>query len=194
MRHWGIVLCAVGMLLGSGCAFQQQAVRVSPELQVAESTIGAGRTVQLTVVDERPKSTLGTRGARGVGAELTLEGDLVATVRTAVEEGLRRHGFVPVATDAGGRELRIEIRNLDYGINVGFWAGKLKVDCSLKGICQRGDARPYEKLHRGEFQESIQVVQGQDANNHYVSSAVSAALNALLNDRDLMQCLASEPQ
>jgi len=127
-----------------------------------------------------------------VGAELTLEGDLVSTVRTAVEEGLRRHQFVPVATDADGRELRIEIRNLDYGINVGFWAGKLKVDCSLKGICQRGDARPYEKLHRSEFQESIQVVQGQQANNHYVSSAVSEALNALLNDRELMQCLASD--
>jgi uncharacterized lipoprotein len=192
MRHWGTMFFALAMLLVSGCAFQQQAIRIQPQLEVAESTVGAGRNVRVNVVDERPKSTLGTRGAQGVGSELTIEGDLVATIKGAVEEGLRRHGFVPVQADAGGRELRVEIRNVDYGINVGFWAGTLKVDCSLKGICQRGSLRPYEQLHRNEFKESVQVVQGQEANNRYVSSAVSGALNALLNDRELMQCLATD--
>lgn len=191
MKFFKMALAASLLLATTGCAFQQQAVRIEPKLEVAASSIGQGKTVRVSVVDERPKSTLGTRGARGVGAELTIQGDLTDIVRKSVEDGLKAQGFVPTTGDSEGRELRVEIRNLDYGINVGFWAGTLKVDCALKGICKQGENRPYEKLHRGEFQESIQVVQGQDANNGYVSTAVSKAINALLADKDLLNCLAN---
>jgi hypothetical protein len=37
--------------------------------------------------------------------------------------------------------------------------------------------------------ESIQVVQQGDANARYINTAVSSAVNALLGDRELMDCL-----
>lgn len=178
-----------GLLLG-GCTFSQQAVKITPQVTVAQSNVGEGRQVRVTVVDERPKTTLGTRGAKGVGADMTIDGNIVAIFQTAVEDGLRRQGFVPTQDASESRELRAEIRNLDYGVITGFWAGTLKVDCSLKGICRRGSERPYERLHRGEFTESIQVVQGDEANDRYVSEAVSKAVNALLTDQELIRCLA----
>jgi len=145
----------------------------------------------LNVVDERPKKTLGTVGARGVGADISIEGDLVAAVQQALSDGLSKLNFKPSTTrGATQAELRVEIRTLDYTVIMGFWAGTLRVDTGLKAICIKGIARPYEKLHSGEFVESVQVVQPQESNAKYINAAVSAAVNSLLADSALVTCLA----
>lgn len=186
-------IAALSIGFASGCAFAPQAVKLSPVVKVEQSSVGANQTVRVNVVDERPKSTLGTRGARGVGAELTLEGDLAEIVRTSLSDGLARKGFTAQSMKgAEERELRVEIRSLDYGVTVGFWSGDLRTQCSLKAICIHGSERPYEKLHRGEFKENVQVVQGAEANNIYVSNALSEALNNVLADRELIECLAQQ--
>lgn len=185
---WLTILAAIA--LSSGCAFAPQAVIISPQVDVQASEVGADRSVNLNVVDERPRTTLGTRGVRGVGADLTIEGDLSATVQKALVEGLAKQRFKPlIDSNPESRELRVEIRNLDYTMIMGFWSGTLKVDISLKAICIRGSQRPYEQLHRGEIAESVQVVQSAEANNSYISQAVSAAVNSLLKDRKLLICL-----
>lgn len=186
--HW-IAIIMIATLV-SGCAFTQQAVVISPKVDVTASPIGAGHAVNLNIVDERPRQTLGTRGVRGVGAELTVEGDLSGIVRNAVAEGLTNLNFKPlVSSNPESRELRVEIRNLDYTVIQGFWAGTLRVDTSLKAICIRGVQRPYEQLHRGEFVESIQVIRTANENNSDISHAVSVAVNSLLRDMKLLTCL-----
>jgi uncharacterized lipoprotein YajG len=93
MKHLQL-LYAVGLLmLCSGCVWTSQAVVITPDIQVATSSIGQRRNVHLDIADERPRSTLGTRGVRGVGANLTLKEDLVKTVENAVTDGLKRQGF-----------------------------------------------------------------------------------------------------
>ena len=168
---------------------------LKPDIQATPSSVGQGQPVLLTVADERPRSTLGTRAAKGVGAEISLQGDLVTVVREAVSNGLQRQGFTPTSEKAAdGRELRVEIRNLDYGVTVGFWSGTLRTECGLKAVCILGSNRPYEKLYRGEFEESVQVVQTAEANETYINTALSRALNALLQDPQLSSCLASKGQ
>lgn len=186
-----LFVLSVLVLLTSGCAFTPQAVVLKPDIQPTLAPVGEGRTVLVTVVDERPRSTLGTRGARGVGAELTVQGDLTKVVETAVADGLQRQGFV-VTPDkpSDGRELRVEIRNLDYGVTVGFWAGSLRTECGLKAVCIIGSTRPYEQLYRGEHQESVQVVQTAEANEQYLNIALSKAINSMLQDPRLSQSLA----
>lgn len=185
-----IVALAVATM-AVGCTFKHQAVKIQPQIDVAQSDLGKGRKVLVRVVDERPKTTLGTRGARGVGADMTIEGDVTSIVGSAIEDGLTKQGFSVTHDPLEERQLRVELRNLDYDVIVGFWAGTLKVDTTLKGICQHGSVRPYEGMHRGQFTESVQVVQGAAANNDYVSDSVSKAMNSLLSDRELMQCLSS---
>lgn len=190
MKGRGILLFALAVI-SAGCAFTPQAVNLRPQVQATTGSSGQGRSVLVTVVDERPRSTLGTRGARGVGADLTLAQDLPTVVRSAVSDGLQRQGFTPKTEKPDdGRELRVEIRNLDYGVNVGFWAGTLRTECGLKAICILGTERPYERLYRGEVEETVLVVQGAEANNQYVNEALSKALNELLQDSQLRQCLA----
>jgi uncharacterized lipoprotein len=185
---WLTILAAVA--LSSGCVFAPQAVIISPKVDVQASEVGADHSVNLNVVDERPRKTLGTRGVQGVGADLTIEGELSTMVQKALVAGLAKQRFKPlIDSNPESRELRVEIRNLDYTIIMGFWTGTLKVDTSLKAICIRGSQRRYEQLHRGEIAESVLVVQSAEANNLYISQAVSAAVNSLLNDLKLLTCL-----
>jgi uncharacterized lipoprotein YajG len=189
-----VVIVSFAALLG-GCAFATQApIAVKPDLVVPQTSQGAGKNVQVVIADERAKKTLGTRGVRGVGSELTVAEDFPDKLRTSIEQGLQREGFKTVAQlPPDGRELKVEIRDLEYSATMGFWAGTLRTNCALHAACQIGQTRPYEKLFRGEHEESIQVVQGEAANTGYVNDAVSKAVNALVTDPELLQCLASVP-
>jgi uncharacterized lipoprotein len=181
------------VVFASSCAWTPQTVTLRPEIQTTLESVGQGRAILLTVVDERPRTTVGTRAVKGMGAEITVQGDLTNIVRTALSDGLQRQGFVVTSEKpADGRELRVEIRNLDYGVTMGFWAGSLRTECSLKAICIIGSKRPYEQLYRGEHQESVQVVQGAEANEGYLNSALSNAINSLLQDPRLSQALAKQ--
>jgi uncharacterized lipoprotein len=175
----------------TGCAFTPQAIVVSPKLDVKASKIGGDKALAIDVIDERPRQTLGTRGAGGnIGAELTLAGDLKTVVQNALAEGLAKQSF-KMKTGGDDRQLRVEIRTLDYAVIRGMWAGTLRIDVGLKATCMRGTQRQYEQLHRGEFSESIQVIPRDEANNAYVSEAVSNAVNAVLRDEKLSSCLAA---
>jgi len=187
VRH--IIFFVLVGLLG-GCAFTPQAVILRPSVDIERSAVGAGKTLKLSVIDERPKTTLGTRGVGGVGEELTISGDLVTIVSDAIKKGLEAKDFdLPKDIIGNDRELRVELRALEYRVLMGFWAGTLKTESTMKGICMFGDSRPYEKLYRGEHQESVQIVQGEEANNKYVNIALSASINQLLSDKELLRCL-----
>jgi uncharacterized lipoprotein len=184
------LLLFLSYILG-GCAFTPQAVVLNPSLYLSSSSIGNNKTVWLNVVDERTKSTLGTRGARGVGAEITIQGDLVEIVGKALAEGLSSQGFQVSKTSAEiERELRVELRSLEYRTIVGFWSGTVKTESAMKGICILNKSRPYEKLYRGENNQSVQVVQSAESNNVYINNALSSSINKMLADQVLLQCLA----
>lgn len=189
--YWiGIVVLLVIM---SGCAFTPQAVKINAETKIASTTDGHGKSLFVVVVDERPRKTLGTRGVKGVGAEITIDGDLPLVIRESLIGGLRQQGFTPTSDKPSEpRQLRAEIRNLDYEVLMGFWSGTLRTAFGLKAICILGTSRPYERLYLGEFRESVQVVQGQEANERYINAAVSSALNELFQDSLLSKCLAQD--
>lgn len=115
-----------------------------------------------------------------------------APLRIALAQGLEQQGFTIAKSQAdAAHSLKVEIRNLDYGVTMGFWAGSLKTQCSLKAICMLGKDRPYENLYRGEYANSVQVVQSEERNERFVNTAVSEAVNRLLNDEELTKCLAT---
>ena len=178
------------VFITSGCAFTpERPVPIQPDVRVSASSMGKGSLVSVVVADERPSTTLGTRGVKGVGAEITVT-EMSVPIRNALVQGLEQQGFTiaksPTEID---RALKVEIRNLDYGVTRGFWAGSLKTQCALKAICIVGKDRPYENLYRGEFSDSVQVVQSEEKNERFVNTAVSDAVNRLLSDEALMKCL-----
>jgi len=147
--------------------------------------------VHLTVLDERPSKVIGQRGVGGAGADMTVEGDLVSIVSGAISSGLGQRKFVTTPTSVkDASALRVEIRSLDAKNIMGFWAGTLRDEFSLKGICKSAKAGEYEQMYGGLFETSVQVVPTGEANDKYVSAAVSDGVNKLLNDDQLLRCLA----
>lgn len=185
------IVPVLALTLVSGCAWSSQQITLNPTLGVNDSNLGAGRRVFVEVEDERRRKSLGTKLPQG-GGELTSTVEPTAVVNDAVVQGLQKQGFSPwSAPGPDVSQLRIELRALDYEITQGFWSGGLDVDVAMKAICIVGDRREYEELHRGKHEENIQVVQSQSNNEYYINDALSQAINAVLNDRELVQCLAA---
>lgn len=188
-----IILVSLFAVALTGCQYAPQAISINPKVDVRTSEAGRGQDLQVNVVDERPKKTLGTVGVGNEGADISIEGDMVDSVQRALNDGLSRMNFKPAPARNGSKsELRVEIRNLDYTIIRGFWAGTVRVDAGLKAICVRDGTRPYEKLHHGESIVSVQTNQSREANEQYINAALSAAINALLSDQNLQACIAQQ--
>jgi uncharacterized lipoprotein len=186
MKNIGAAATQLSMLL-YGCAHTPQAVVISPKIDSQAMRSGTSRPVALTVSDERPRQRIGTRTGISVGAEMTVQGDLAQTVRQALSQGL----LVSNGPTSDGRELRVEIRNLDYNVVIGMWTNDVNVDFGLKAICIRGGQRPYEKIHRGDISTTSPVVQDSQTNDRRFSEAVSKAVNSMLRDDALRACLMS---
>lgn len=194
MRNQLRVLVVSMMMVGmASCAWTAQEVRLRPTPRIQPGGIGGGRSVFVNVVDERPSTVIGHRAANNIGAQITAGDEVVRTIRDSVTSNLTQLGFKPVdRVDGGGVELRTEVRNLTYLVSTGFWSGGLDVDVSMKGICIVGIARPYEHLYRGEYDDRVQVVQSAARNEEYINIALTRALEEMLGDTALMNCLASK--
>ena len=190
MARW--VALVVITLVESACAWTAQKAQLRPQVSVPTANLGGGTNVYVRTVDERTSEVLGNRGAGAVGAEISASSaDVIGAVDQSLTAGLRDLGFtiVPAASN-NASELKVEVRALQYKVAMGFWAGSLDVDAALKAICICGKDRSYEQLHRGHYEDSLQVVQGADNNNEFINSALSSAINEVLRDRQLLDCLA----
>jgi uncharacterized lipoprotein YajG len=188
-KSWIVPILII--LLAPGCAWTPQAILPKPEIHSPVGSVGQGTSVSITVLDERSKSVLGSRAVRGVGADITLEGDLAAIVRSAISDGLQRQGFMLISNiTPENRELRVEIRDLSYTISQGAWMGGLHVECALKALCTSGPTRLYENFYRGVLKENVGRVPTESENEQYVNSAISSAIDSLLQDPLLIQALA----
>ena len=166
-----IIIPLAIVLIFSGCAFAPQAVLLKPDVNIRSGNIGSNKPIILNVIDERTKTTLGTR-APNMGADLTIEGDIVETVSDSLSKGLLAQGFQITKSANKGTtkltELRVELRALEYRVITGFWSGTLKTESAMKGICIVDLLRPYEKLYRGAHEENILIIQTA-ASNIYMS-------------------------
>ena len=186
-----IAVSAFSLVLVSGCAWTAQQVNLRPTLAVNRVDLGQGRPVHVEVDDERPANALGTKVPVG-GGQITPVQAPAEIISNALIDGLGQLGFQPLRDRSNGPPtLKGELRAIDYKVAQGFWAGGLSVDVAMKAICIVESQHKYEKLYRGHHEESIQVVQSQSANESYINDALSQAINQVLSDRDLLQCLAT---
>ncbi|HEY2987284.1 MAG TPA: YajG family lipoprotein [Candidatus Binatia bacterium] len=184
----------VAPLLVCSCAFVHQEVTLKPEVNVAATDIGKGRAIQLKTVDERTSAVIGSRGMKGgaaASAEITSTQDVLAVVQTALLDGLKRKGYRPTVEEGSVQHgLRVDIRNLEYGVTPGIFTGTLRTEVALKAGCIVNGTQSYDRMYRGEDKDSVFFVQFASANERYLNSALSKAIESLLDDPKLQACLA----
>src|SRR5262249_44296102 len=147
---------------------------------VASSSIGAGKTLALSVADERTKGVIGRRGVGGgMGGSITTDQDVAALVRTQLADGLQRNGFAVTAAADDPRRLNVEVRAIDSELVQGFWAGSVNTSAALKAEARNGD-QTFDRMYRSEQQKTALVVPGADKNEALLNTVVSQVLDKML--------------
>lgn len=188
MKFHFALLGAIFVFL-SGCAWTSQEVKLDPNVNVTQQDFGHGKTIYIDVEDERQRRAFGNKVPQG-GGEITPMQEPKAVLTEALVQGMTRLGFKPILEQrANIPKLKTELRAIDYKVAMGFWSGGLTVDVGLKSICIVDGIGKYEKFYRGHHAENIQVAQSQENNEIYINSAFSQAINNLLSDSNLLNCL-----
>ena len=163
---------------------------LQPQVQVSKTNVGDGQTIYLKTLDERTSSAIGTRGISGFGAEITSSDDVANIVHSTISRNLEKQGF-EVSNNSTGTttSLRAEIRNLEYNLTPGIFTGTLRAEAAIKGICITNKETNYEHLYRGESEEQVFVVQFAEENAVHINNSLSAVIQKMFQDSELMSCL-----
>jgi len=186
-------------VLMTSCALTPQSVVLEPTLDVAPSDLGKGHTVAVYVVDERVSTEIGRRGTGAMrGAAITATNDMVSVFRDAIVQNMEKLGFDVLAiqnfeeTTNEPMVLRVDIRAVSYETSMGFWTGGVHVRGALKTTATDTQSlHTYEQLYRVDDEERVVVVPGADSNAQMINTAISALLQKLFDDVELIKFLKS---
>ncbi len=177
---------AVMLLIISGCTFVSQQATIDPEVEVARSDTGKGRTVALSVQDERADKTLGRRGTGAMsGAAITSDQDVAEIFLEEISKGLAARGFQPVSpSEKADISLLVELRELKYSTSMGFWTGGVHMNAAMK-VEVETKAGTYEEFYRVDEEQRKFFVNFADENEAIINAAVSDLIQKFFDDRKL---------
>ncbi|MCP4474463.1 MAG: hypothetical protein GY821_07845 [Gammaproteobacteria bacterium] len=177
----------VSLLSLAGCAFSPEQVKLQPQVNVQKQNIGEGKQVAVRVIDARPHTDLGGRvSGLGPTAKISLANDLDKVVKDEVDSGLKNLGFQPVPYSAQAqRRLTVHITNLDYRSRAGFWTANISINSTLEASAVNGDSS-YDHVYRGDSEHRVMVTPTSNSDFQNVNRALSASLDKMLNDQNLM--------
>ncbi len=187
MKRIVVYICL--LFLVSACAYtpQQATLEVTPE--IAKANIGAGKTVAVSVVDERLEKSLGHRGtAYGKAAAITTDQDLTKVIREAFYKALTSKGFKPVSTlQKADKKLETELRHFEYSTSTGFWTGGIHVKGAMK-VYASGSPK-YENMYRIEKEERVVLVPGAESNERILNEGLTMLVEKIFQDEALLNVL-----
>ncbi|MFA5125277.1 MAG: YajG family lipoprotein [Patescibacteria group bacterium] len=180
--------------LVSGCAYISQNLKVEPSANILSSQVGAGKKIGLCVVDEREDRIIGNRSnVYGMKtAKITTDQDVPEILQTAMSDGLRKKGFLPVAKDESATSMKVELRVLAYDVEMGFWTGGNIGKSTIKIVATNAAGQTYEKMYHGQREIRTCFLGSQETNAKVVNCAFSAAIENIFNDKDLIDFLVKE--
>ncbi len=170
----------------AGCVYGPQQVRVTPELNLGNVIDGSGKTVRLSVADERASKTLGLTDE---GAAFTLQGKLPNVVESTIRSALEKQGFKSARNarkDAAN--LHVEIRRLEYNVKSGFIFKSAHAESEINVVCTSASGGEFVKPYSGLLEKNVFFL-GWNRDEEILSGAVSEAITKLLNDTALKTCL-----
>ncbi len=177
----------VSLLSLAGCAFSPEQVKLQPQVNVQKQNIGQGKQVSVRVIDARPHTDLGGRvSGFGPTAKISLADNLNKVVKDEIYAGLKNLGFQPVPYNPQAqRQLTVHITNLDYRSRSGFWTANISINSTLEASAVNGN-NSYDHVYRGDSEHRVMVTPTSNSDFQNINSALSASLNKMLNDQNLM--------
>jgi uncharacterized lipoprotein YajG len=186
----GLLVLSLGVAL-QGCMLKSETVHFAPKLEARQGDIGDGKVLGLDVADTRADKKVGIVGDPKMNyITVTAEDASPSVVFKEAAEALTKMGFkVQPASDATDRSLRLDVRELQYeSIKKPFtFDGKAKV---LVVAVARNEGARYERTYETEETNTTGAPPSQSEIGSTINRLLSASLNDVLADRQLMAILA----
>ena len=185
------VVGLVAVLVLGGCAQTSQQLRLAPDAEVEESSIGEGHEVAVRVVDEREDKRLGELENRdGSSGELTSATEPRYILLGALEKALEANGFTIAEWDREAeRRLEVKIVELEHRVSDGV-PRDVSTRIELRSEAVRGDSR-LTGTATARDRDRISYRPSAEDNAAYLDRVIGRALGRVVNV-DLLDFLASE--
>lgn len=181
------VLILSAVFLG-GCALSPQYVDLKPTIDVKEQEL-TPNIVQLSIVDKRPETKLGTRG--GVYKDTSyiyLSKPIEETLTPAAQAALQKLGLQTQGLSPLPYQMTIQLDKLTYKMNDEKLPKKVSIDTSISVFLSKGD-----KSHQGEFSSakefSYMKSPNEEENQKIINEILSDTLTRLFNDNKVVSFL-----
>ncbi len=186
----GLVVLSLGVII-QGCNLKPESIRFAPQLEVRQNDIGQGKGVGVEVADARPDKQLGIVGDPKIKSiNVTAEDASPSAIYKEAADALTKLGFkVEPASDASERVLRLEVRELHYESLKRPFTFDNKADVLVGAVVKNGGER-YERTYQTEETSTTGGPPSQSEISKTVNRLLSASLNDVLADKQLMAVLA----
>lgn len=181
-----VILIVAAATLLAGCALSPQTVTLTPTLNLGKEVVAQGQVVSIQVVDERPNSTLGSRGGIYAKTSLIQSGnDVAEAVRVATEQGLVAQGY-KVDNAVGNSNtatvvLKMAITELSYVVPQGPVATGVDMTVALRVTAERADGT-HTASYRSAVNRKFPVTPTQSQNEIWISEVLSQTLTRFFAD------------
>jgi uncharacterized lipoprotein YajG len=187
---FGSILLCLGVVI-QGCNLKHESIRFAPQLEARQTDIGQGKVVGLEVADIRPNKQAGIVGdPKDKFINVTAEDGSPSAIYKEAADTLTKMGFkVEPATDTSERVLRLEVRELQYESLKRPFTFDSKASVLVGAVVKNGGDR-YERTYQTEETSTTGGPPSQSEISKTVNRLLSASLNDVLADKQLMAILA----
>lgn len=190
------------IILISGCNlnnWSSDEILLNPQLNLSESNIGKGKSVNLVVLDERREINFGYKpsfsGISGkMGAPIKTNQNIREVFSASLIQGFKQKGFnINLEDNSKTNSLRAEIRYIRYFSTVFNYTESVQIKAGLMTYCTDvNGSLNYEKYFREEkYFPELWAALSEKENEKNFNDMISKLLEQVFKDQELLHCLAN---
>jgi len=184
-----VFICVMCAMMLSACAFTPHEVEITAKAPTEASSIGAGISLYLEVIDDRDSLVTGQRGAGMQGADITAP-LLMAALERELTAGFEAKGFRVLSSDAGADvEVEARMRAFKFFIETGFFVGAENTSVVI-GIEAERLSDDYDRTYRASSEEAAMFVPAGSSIDGKLNATLEHVLSQIMSDEKLMAFLA----
>ncbi len=175
------LLSIIVVALVSACAYSPQQITINPVVDTAAESYGNGRTVAVSVKDERENKVLGTRG--GIYKEtstITLANSLTDAIARATQARLAVQGF-NVNSAEPAADMTIFIEQLTYDTPADSVGKKVALDAVARVEIKAGN-ETFTGRYKTNSERQTVVTPSMAKNEEMINALLSDTLTRLFSD------------
>lgn len=179
----------VALSLVTACAFTPHEVELTAKAPKTGSTLGAGVTIGLQVIDDRDTTVVGQRGAGMLGADITVA-NILPTLKTELTGAFEANGFKVVATGSpADAEIEVRLRAFKFFLESGLFVGAENTSVVVAVEAEKR-GRDFDRTYRTASEEGTIFVPGSGSIDTKLNAALTVVLGKIAGDRELLDFLA----